>query len=141
MYRSGPIVLVEDDADDKEIFEDIVRDLGYENPVIWFENTAEAYEYLSSTPDPVFIICSDINMPFENGLDFKKRIDDNDYLRKKSIPFVFYSTTVTQQAVNEAYTKLTIQGFFKKGDNYNELKELIAVILRYWTYCYHPNMH
>tara|TARA_Y100000815_G_scaffold116604_1_gene105242 strand:- start:69223 stop:69741 length:519 start_codon:yes stop_codon:yes gene_type:complete len=139
MYRSGPIVLVEDDADDKEVFEDIVKELGYENPVVWFDTTLKAYDYLKLTKDTVFIIFSDINMPYESGLEFKCRIDSDDHLRKKSIPFVFYSTTVNQKAVNEAYIKMTIQGFFQKGDDYKEMKELISIILKYWTYCHHPN--
>jgi hypothetical protein len=34
---------------------------------------------------------------------------------------------------------MTIQGFFKKGSEYKEMKNLIRIILDYWRACRHPN--
>jgi hypothetical protein len=47
-------------------------------------------------------------------------------------PFVFYSTFVSQEVVNEAYTQMTVQGFFKKGTSYKEIKSDIKMIVDYW---------
>jgi hypothetical protein len=46
---------------------------------------------------------------------------------------------VAVSLVNNAYSHMTVQGFFKKGTNYVEMKEMINVILVYWKYCRHPN--
>jgi CheY-like chemotaxis protein len=78
-------------------------------------------------------------MPGINGLEFKRQIDADPVLRKKSIPFIFYSTAALQKDVNEAYTELTIQGFFIKGNDYNKTKALIRTIIDYWKNCIHPN--
>lgn len=140
MAKSGPILIIEDDIDDKQIFESAVKSLNYNNPIVWHKDTHEALAYLKETDDKVFVIFCDINMPGLNGLEFKSRVDDNPELRKKSIPFVFYSTTANQEAVNNAYTQMTVQGFFKKGTDYAEIKNTLKTILEYWSMCIHPNV-
>src|SRR4051812_46144676 len=107
MSRTGEIIIIEDDRDDREFFSAIVRDLGLKNDIVWFDNTDQAYAYLMTTAKSIFIIFTDINVPGRNGLEFKKKIDSEPKLRKKSIPFVFYSTLASQREVNEAYTGMT----------------------------------
>lgn len=140
MSKFGPILIIEDDADDKKMFEDVLKSLNYSNKLVWYDNSEEALDYLETTTESLFIIFSDINIPGRNGLDLKKQIDSNPELRKKSIPFVFYSTSAQQQDINEAYSKMTVQGFFKKGRDYKEMKETISLILEYWKACKHPNI-
>jgi len=140
MAKSGTIILVEDDIDDMQFFENVVKNLGIKNALKWFENTDDAYEYLHNTKKPIFIIFSDINLPGHNGLDFKRKIDTDSKLRKRSIPFIFYSTSAYQQDVNEAYTQMTVQGFFKKGADIEETAQTLKVIFDYWTLCKHPNV-
>jgi CheY-like chemotaxis protein len=139
MARTGPIIIVEDDADDEAVFTDILKELNVANKIIWFGNSRDAFSYLKTTSDKPFIIISDVNLPGENGIEFKKRIDQDKQLREKSIPFIFYSTSVDKRAVKDAYTKMTVQGFFKKGNSYNEIKDHIRLIFDYWQICQHPN--
>ena len=138
--RSGPIIVVEDDIDDKEIFDAALQELQSANKIIWFNNCYDAWDYLKTTTDSPFIIFSDVNLPKKSGLEFKKQIDEDNQLRKKSIPFVFYSTSVNQDTVNEAYTKMTVQGFFQKSNRFEEMKQTIKLILDYWRVCRHPNV-
>ena len=140
MSKTGPIILIEDDEDDKNIFTTIVRELGYKNPIIWHENTDETFNYLCNTVDSPFVIFSDVNLPGTNGLEFKKKIDDIPELRRKSIPYIFYSTSANQHDVNTAYTQMTVQGFFKKEGDYDTMKANIGLILQYWSVCRHPNL-
>jgi response regulator RpfG family c-di-GMP phosphodiesterase len=137
--KSGPIIIVEDDVDDKEIMEDALKELKVPNKLVWFKNCDDAWQYLKTTLDQPFIIISDVNLPRQNGLDFKRQIDNDAELRRKSIPFIFYSTAVNQQIINEAYTKMTVQGFFQKSTGFEEMKRNIKLILDYWTACKHPN--
>ena len=139
MSRSGPIIIIEDDNDDKQIFENILSELEVPNTVIFFENTNDAFDFLLATNLSPFIIFSDINLPGKTGLDFKKELDENESLRKKCIPFLFYSTSTVQRDVNQAYTEMTVQGFFQKGTEYSEMRAMIKIIIDYWTLCKHPN--
>ena len=137
--KAGPILLIEDDIDYQEIFREAVSELGVPNELIIFNNSIDAFNYLLETTDQPFIIFCDVNLPLLNGIEFKRKIDSNEDLRRKSIPFIFYSTTVNQDAVNEAYTKMTIQGFFRKKESFSDIKTNIKTILDYWKECKHPN--
>jgi len=137
--KSGPIILIEDDIDDQKIMEEALGEMNVDNRLIWFPNCKAAMHYLQTTEDQPFIIFCDVNLPVQTGIEFKKEIDEDPVLRRKSIPFVFYSTSVDQWVINEAYTNLTIQGFFKKHHNFEEIKNIIRLILDYWKACKHPN--
>ncbi|RYZ32622.1 MAG: response regulator [Sphingobacteriales bacterium] len=137
--KSGPIVLVEDDEDDKNIFEEVLGDLGVDNELLWFNRSSLAFTYLKAESDQPFLIVCDVNMPGQNGIDLKAQIDSDAQLRRKSIPFIFYSTSVDKATVTKAYTELTVQGFFKKLTDYEEIKRHIKLMMDYWSTCYHPN--
>jgi CheY-like chemotaxis protein len=137
--KSRPIILIEDDDDDMEILKEVLTELNLSNKIIWFKNCIEAWQYLTTTADQPFIIICDINLPLQSGIEFKRQIDLNPVMRRKSIPFVFYSTSAGQKIVNEAYTQYTVQGFFKKPYNFDEIKNHMRIIMEYWAICKHPN--
>lgn len=139
MAANGPIILIEDDADDVHIFEQIMKDIKVENEVVTFITCNAAMDYLVTTKQKPFLIVCDINLPEQNGLDFKKQVDENPYLRRKSIPFIFYSTSTNIHDVNKAYTEMSTQGFFAKCADFEEGRELWKTIIAYWKKCCHPN--
>ena len=136
---AGPIVIVDDDEDDKDMINAVLKELSIPNKTVWFQRCMDAFEYLTSTDEQPFLIISDVNLPGQSGIEFKKQIDSNKELRKKSIPFVFFSTSADKKYVNEAYLTLTVQGFFKKADSYEATKDIVRSMLEYWKVCKHPN--
>jgi two-component SAPR family response regulator len=80
--KSGPIILIEDDIDDKTIFKAILKELNIPNKFTWFDNCIDSWKYLKSTSDQPFIIFCDINLPKQNGIDFKRQIDEDKLLWK-----------------------------------------------------------
>lgn len=138
MSIKGPIISIEDDADDQFLIKSVMEELDIPNELLFFSNGVEALLYLETTRDQPFLIICDINMPVMNGLELRERIDKNEYLRKKSIPFVFLSTADNPLVIETAYDS-TIQGFFKKENSFDDLKDRIRVIYNYWSYCLHPN--
>jgi CheY-like chemotaxis protein len=139
MAKTGQIVIVEDDIDDQEIFEDVMKELKVQNERVYFTLASNALEHLQHGTVQPFIIFCDINLPGLSGLDFKRQIDSDNELRRKSIPFIFISTSTERAAVTIAYTEMVVQGFFKKPDSINEMKNLLEMILNYWQRCTHPN--
>jgi len=101
MAQSGPVIIIEDDVDDEEILKEVLTELKVKNEVVCFEVCPDAWTFLKTTTERPLIIFCDINLPKQNGLDFKQ-IDEDAELRKKSIPFIFYSTSADQATVNEA---------------------------------------
>lgn len=141
MGSTGPIILIEDDTDDVVTMQEALKDLNMENELIYFPNTILAMEFLKGTTKQPFLIICDINMPIQNGLDFKQDIDANPELKKKCIPFIFYSTSASYEDVSKAFLQMSIQGFFKKGRSYNEILEDITAIINYWKKSKHPNCY
>ena len=139
MASYGPIIIIEDDIDDEDILKEVLAELEMKNKIICFETCAPAWTYLKTTHDRPFIIFCDINLPQQSGLSFKKQIDEDRQLRQKSIPFVFYTTSINQNDIDDAYSKMTVQGFFQKPSNFKEIKKTIKIILDYWRICKHPN--
>jgi CheY-like chemotaxis protein len=139
MAKSGPIILIDDDRDDQELVEEVLQEMKTENKRIYFFSCPEVFDYLKTTSDKPFVILCDINLPGMNGLEFKLKIDNDPYLRSKSIPFVFFSTAVDQRSVDKAYKEMTVQGFCKKSNTIDDLKKTLTLILEYWKICYHPN--
>ena len=138
MSRAGPILIIEDDQDDQEILREAFTELGVRNKLLFFDKTKQAFDFLKTTSEKPFLILSDVNLPQQTGVEFKREVDSDPQLRKKSIPFVFFSTSIEKHAVDTAYEELTIQGFFQKSNNYQELKNVLSLIVEYWKVCQHP---
>jgi len=136
--KQGPIVLVEDDTDDQELIAEVLGDIEVQNELRLFFNGKDALEYLKTTTEQPFIIICDINMPVMDGFQFRHAIQVDDYLRSKSIPFVFLSTDASHPAVVRAYD-LSVQGFFKKATSFDGLRSMLKLTIDYWATCKHVN--
>ncbi len=138
MLIKDPIIVIEDDLDDQVILQGVFDDLGIKNELKFFGTASEALSYLKITSDKPFLILSDVNLPGMDGTELKRLINENEYLRKKSIPFVFYSTSARKESVVQAYS-IMVQGYFEKPQSLSEIKETIKLIIDYWKLCKHPN--
>jgi CheY-like chemotaxis protein len=138
MNKSGPIVVIEDDSDDQEILNEIFKELEFRNSVVYFLESEKALDFLLKTDIEPFIILSDINMPKLNGLELREKINTNEDLRIKCIPYLFFTTSAEQSYVVNAYSK-SVQGFFVKPHGYEKLKRVIRLIIEYWLECESPN--
>lgn len=140
MNKTGPIVVIEDDLDDRELLGMVFSELGYENEIKYFSDGLAALDYIQDSNIFPFLILSDINMPRLNGFELKEMIQTNGDLSKKCIPYLFFSTSVGPKVVYEAYT-MSAQGFFLKPDRYEDLLITIKSIIEYWKRCYSPNVY
>ena len=138
MNKSGPIIIIEDELDDQELLTDVFKELDFKNEIIFFGDGEQALDFLINKSIEPFIIFSDINMPRLNGVELREKVHNNEDLRIKSIPYLFFTTTAEQKHVIEAYSK-SIQGFFVKPTSFPELKRTIKIIVEYWQECVSPN--
>jgi len=136
--KNGSIILVDDDTDDQELLVNVFESLGVPNEIQIFENGHEALLHLKQTPSQPFIIICDVNMPIMNGLELRRQINSNELLRRRSIPFIFLSTSAETYAVNEAY-EMDVQGFFVKERYFEGIQQQIKQIVDYWKECKYPN--
>lgn len=139
MNKGGPIIVIEDDQDDQELFTEVFAELNYPNKVHFFNDGLSAYQYLCASNDQPFLIISDINLPKLDGFQLREKVHNNEQLKLKCIPYLFFTTAADQRMVIDAYSK-SIQGFFTKPDNYAEILRVIKNIIEYWKDCHSPNI-
>jgi CheY-like chemotaxis protein len=137
MNKQGPIIVVEDDIEDQEMLADVFQQLQTKNQVIFFPDGFEAYEFLKTTREQPFLILSDLNMPKLSGFALRDMVHNNEDLRLKCIPYLFFTTSAEQRHIADAYSK-SVQGFFTKPNSYLELVRIIKNIIEYWKDCHSP---
>lgn len=138
MNKNGPVIIIEDDLDDQEILNEIFQKLGHPNKVVFFADGQSALDYLNQPATLPFLILSDINLPKLNGFELRTKLKTDAGLAVKCIPYLFFSTSLNQQAVIDAYS-MSVQGFFVKQTTIMELEKTISVIMEYWKRCAAPN--
>jgi CheY-like chemotaxis protein len=138
MNRKGPIIIIEDDKDDQEILQEVFARLSYPNKIIFFDDGQDALDFLTSTDVDPFIIFSDINMPRLSGIELRERIHQNESMRLRTIPYLFFSTSAEQNHVVDAYSK-SAQGFFIKPSSFTDIEDTMKTIVEYWLKCVAPN--
>ena len=138
MTKNGPVIIIEDDTEDQEILSEVFKKLNYPNEVVFFTDGQLALDYLNSDDIRPFLILSDINMPKLDGFELRDKLKRDAGLQTRCIPYLFFSTSVSQKAVIDAYS-LSVQGFFIKQVSFAEIEKTITVIMEYWKRCAAPN--
>jgi CheY-like chemotaxis protein len=136
--KSGPVIIIEDDADDQYILIEIFKKLNYPNEILFFSDGEEALNYINESSNLPFLILSDINLPKLNGFALREKLKTDAKLSVKCIPYLFFSTAINQKYVIDAYS-LSVQGFFVKQNSMKELENTIFAIMEYWRRCAAPN--
>lgn len=136
--KNGPIIIIEDDADDQDFLNEVFKKLNYPNKILFFFDGQEALDFINASNDSPFLILSDINMPKLNGFALREKLRTDAKLNIKCIPYLFFSTALDQKSVIDAYS-LSVQGFFIKQNSLEELEKTIFAIMEYWRRCAAPN--
>lgn len=121
------ILLIDDDADDRELFDEALQEVG---PHIRFESAGNgqmAFEMLElkkqDLPDLIFL---DINMPVIDGWQCLSILKNNEAF--KHIPVIIYSTSAPDGA-QETAIRLGALSYVLKPSQFNELKKMLARVV------------
>jgi CheY-like chemotaxis protein len=137
LNKNGPVIIIEDDAEDRDFLKEVFQKLKYPNELIFFSDGQKALDFLNSSKVVPFIILSDINMPKLSGIELRTKLRTDASLTLKCIPYLFFSTALNQKDVINAYST-SVQGFFVKQDSIEEIEKTITVIMEYWKRCAAP---
>ena len=138
MNRNAPVIIIEDDKDDQDILKEVFKKLPYTNELFFFPDGQQALDFLNGSDIIPFLILSDINLPKLDGFALRDKIKMDAQLQLRCIPYLFFSTAVSQDAVIKAYS-LSVQGFFIKQTKFEEIEKTLVVIMEYWKRCASPN--
>lgn len=132
MKKDGQIIIIDDDEDDRMIFEEILNSLNLPNEIILLGDSTEVIDFLKQEHITPFMVISDINMPKMNGFELRDEILKDEALTKKTVPFIFFTTVGNGYTVEEAF-KRNIQGYFHKSSDMKHLTETLKEIVDYWN--------
>jgi CheY-like chemotaxis protein len=125
LYKN--ILLIDDDADDAEIFMEAVNAVekgiafrSEANPV----KALEELEVSEKLPDIIFL---DYNMPLLNGKEFLQRIKSKNKL--KDIPVILISSP-SEEFVTDLLQKNEIIHYISKPNSYAELIQMLKDVLK-----------
>jgi CheY-like chemotaxis protein len=136
--KTNPIIIIEDDPDDQELLKEVFKKLNYPNKLIFFFDGETALDFLNKKEVTPFLILSDINLPKLTGFALREKLKTDAELTIKCIPYLFFSTAISQKAVIDAYS-MSVQGFFVKESSMAEMEKTITAIMEYWIRCAAPN--
>jgi DNA-binding NarL/FixJ family response regulator len=138
MNQSRPIVLIEDDSDDTQIFRMAISVLNVEAPVHCFSSPKEAIEFLNTTEVPPGLILCDNHLSAISGIDLRETLAKDSRLHRMTIPFILLSTAISDADVVKAF-ELPVQGIFLKESSFEKYLDQLDRILKYWSCSITPN--
>ncbi len=131
MAENHPIVLVDDDEDDRYIFQEAFVHAGCKNRFLQFENGTLFLKYLE-TVEPgshPSLILLDLNMPIIDGREVLKTVKTS--LQWKQIPVVVFTTSKLDKDRATAYA-LGANCFISKPSGYQEVLDITKAVATLW---------
>jgi CheY-like chemotaxis protein len=129
--NDGPILIVDSDFEDKELFQEAWKELEFNNELKFFNTADDILAYLKTEEVIPFLIISEVKLPKINGFELKKKLLQEKVFNYRTIPFVFLTTTVSGDEVKKVYD-LCSNGLFIKKSSFEGLKQQLIDIVRYW---------
>jgi len=129
--NTAPILIVDDDADDRDFLQHAWKELNYSNPLIFLNTGEELLNYLDTEKTPPFLILCDVNIPKMDGFKLKEKILEDPKMHYKSVPFIYWSSLASKAQIQKAYD-LGGNGFFIKECTFEKIKQSLIDIVNYW---------
>ncbi|MDY7231404.1 response regulator [Hyalangium rubrum] len=136
--RAITILMADDDADDRDLTRDAMRQSRLRNELRYVEDGEELLDYLNhrgrytdpkDAPLPGLILL-DLNMPRKDGREALREIKSHPGLRR--IPVIILTTSKTEEDVLRTYD-LGANCFITKPGTFEELVEVVKVLDKHWV--------
>jgi len=138
MNRNGEIIIIEDNEDDRNVLEYVFEKLGYPNRRAYFGDGASVLAYLEAPYAEPFLILSDIDLPYMDGIDLNSQLSTDIEIRRTGVPYLYLTNRATHKLIIDGYSKLA-QGYIIKPSSPKELISTLKAIMDYWQVCAIPS--
>lgn len=131
MNKKGPIVIIEDNEEDRKLFAEIFSDLKLPNKMFCFSSCNEAYQYLMSKKIKPFLLFSNIVL-FQGGEDQSMYNKHKSMCLEFCCPCLFFTTLFNQCFIIDTYSVPT-HSYFVKPYTFEKFKHVVDSIIQYWS--------
>lgn len=130
------ILIAEDDADDRFLFETAFAEKGFSEKLEFVENGIELFNYLDAIEKnkdkkydyPGFILL-DLNMPKKDGREVLRELKQHPTFKK--IPVIVFTTTKNEMEIRRCY-ELGANTYIVKPVSFEALLKVVEDIRSYW---------
>jgi len=126
-----PILLLDSDAVEAEILQQVLAEVSMDCPVVHFSDSQQAVEYLvegfGEKPCLILMNCHALGVV---GLDFLKWLKSHEEFQM--IPTIALADNPKEHFVDACFS-LGAVGYIIKSEEAEQLKEDIGIILQYWA--------
>ncbi|MEL1255929.1 hypothetical protein AAEO57_19205 [Flavobacterium sp. DGU38] len=129
MNKKGPILLIEENKENRSLFEHIISDLGLKNSLLCFNTFLEARNHIVSKKIMPFLLFSNVLHFGENSI---KSNYSKDMCLKMKCPCLFFSILFTQFFVIDTYSSPP-KSYFITPCNEDKFKQVINSVIDYWS--------
>lgn len=135
--NSIPILIADDDEEDRMLVEEAMEESRLVNPLRFVENGEEVMDYLHHRgkftdkvkyPQPGLILL-DLNMPKKDGREVLAEIKADENLRK--IPIVVLTTSKAEEDILRTYD-LGVNSYITKPVTFAGLVDIVQNLGKYW---------
>lgn len=132
-----PILIAEDDADDRYLIQTAFSEIGYPEQIDFVENGIELFSYLDNIYAnnnheekalPGFILL-DLNMPKKDGREVLKELKQHPVFKK--IPVIVFTTTKNEIEIRRCY-ELGANSYVVKPISFDALLKVVENIRSFW---------
>jgi CheY-like chemotaxis protein len=132
-----PILIAEDDADDRYLLQTAFSEIGYPEQIDFVENGIEVFNYLDNIYTsndmemkslPGFILL-DLNMPKKDGREVLKELKQHPVFKK--IPVIIFTTTKNEIEIKRCY-ELGANSYVVKPISFDALLKVVENIRSFW---------
>ena len=129
-----PIVIADDDPDDRMLLEDAFRETDFKHPITFVENGEELLKFLYGAAPyqrrklPGLVLL-DLNMPLMDGRTALMHLKMDAKLRR--IPVIVLTTSNADDDIQRTYD-LGVSAYIPKPSTFDGLIELVEALNNYW---------
>jgi CheY-like chemotaxis protein len=129
-----PIVIADDDPDDRLLIGDVFRESAFSHPISFVENGEELLQYLrgqgvhAGRAMPGLILL-DLNMPKMDGRTALMHLKADTALRR--IPVIVLTTSNAEDDIQRTYD-LGVSAYVPKPNSFDGLLDLVQSLNNYW---------
>ncbi|MGV3765099.1 MAG: response regulator [Chitinophagaceae bacterium] len=128
------LLIAEDDADDRFLFETAFSEKGYPEQLAFVENGVELFDFLhrieaGGKENYPACILLDLNMPRKDGREALKELKQHSVFRK--IPVIVFTTTKNEMEISRCY-ELGANTYIVKPVSFDGLLKVVEDIHNYW---------
>lgn len=131
MDKKGPIIIIEENIEDRQLFAQLFQELSINNELLYFDTLQEADQELVVSNKKPFIFFANI-LQLQEDSKHQNLEHHKDISQKSDSPCLFYSVLFPNCFIIDTYSVPT-QSYFINPYSEEKFKQVLDSIIKFWN--------